>query len=130
MDKITHTEIAQEVLLAEFSALRDEIIQLEQWQSNVFALQLTAVAAIFSFSLSSHSRTGFLLILPVLSYALTRRYLEIEAGIYRISDYIIEELSPKTNGGLGWEEWNRERMDSTSSQWPKITRWISPVPFV
>jgi hypothetical protein len=49
--------------LAEFSSLRAEIIQAMQMQWNSFALQLTATAAVFSFSLTGGSRTGFLLYL-------------------------------------------------------------------
>jgi hypothetical protein len=93
--------------LAEFSALRAEILQCLQMQWNSFALQLTATAVIFSFSLSSNSRTGFLLILPVITYVLGSQFMNNYEGMQRIAAYIIEELSPMVPGGLRWEEWRR-----------------------
>jgi hypothetical protein len=134
MNTGSSSRIPLEVLLAEYSALRNEIILLFQMQSNVFALQLTATAAIFSFSLSSHSRTAFLLILPLLTYALTRRYQETTAGIVRISTYIAQELSPQVQGGFAWEEWNRKLMRSNRAalfpRYYKIIDWINPIPLV
>jgi len=97
-------------MTAEYSALRAEILQLAQTQWNVLALQLTATAVIFSFSLSNNSRTGFLLILPLISYALSRHYIGNNAGINRISIYITEELGSRVRGAFGWEEWNRQRV--------------------
>jgi hypothetical protein len=115
MDKIANTEAKIQAAMTEYSALRTEIIQLEQIQWNIFALQLTATAVIFSFSLSNSSRSGFLLILPLISYALSRHHLGRSAGVDRLSRYIAEELSPKVGGGFGWEEWNRERTYSRQS---------------
>ena len=59
----------REMLLAEFSALRAEMTNRQNLQWNVFALQVTAAGVIFSFALSNSNRTGFLLILPVITYA-------------------------------------------------------------
>jgi hypothetical protein len=126
-----------EAVLAEYSALRAEIIQMEQIQSNVFVLQLTAIAAILSFSLSSHARTGFLLIVPVVSYALSRRYLLTDEIMNRISTYIAEELAPKTQGDLGWEEWNRTQVRQARLRrqreprlYQRFSDLIGPVPLV
>jgi hypothetical protein len=65
--------VDREMLLAEFAALRAEILQRTSLQWNIFALQLTAAGVVFSFALSSPSHTAFLLILPVITYALTGR---------------------------------------------------------
>lgn len=109
MDKTPNDEAKIQAVMAEYSALRTEIIQLKQEQWNILALQLTATAVIFSFSLSNSSRTGFLLILPLISYALSRHTIADGAGMNRIGIYITEELDPKVRGGFAWEEWNRER---------------------
>jgi hypothetical protein len=109
MEQVSHTDIDLEVILREYDVLRAEILQMEQMQSSMLTLQFTAVAAIFSFSLSSHSRTGLLLILPILSYALCRRYLAINQATYKLSTYIAQELSPRVHGGFGWEAWNRKQ---------------------
>jgi hypothetical protein len=76
-----------------------------QWNS--FALQLTATAVVFSFSLPGNSRTGFLLILPVITYVLGSHYTSSYIGMQNIAIYIMEELSPRVPNGLNWEEWRR-----------------------
>jgi hypothetical protein len=106
MNNAAATKSSIEAVIAEYSALRAENLQMQQAQWNIFALQVTAVAAIFSFSLSSNSRTGFLLILPVISYALSRRLLGMTEEMDRLSTYIAEELAPKVHGGFGFERWN------------------------
>jgi hypothetical protein len=135
MGNASNVKPSAEAVLAEYSALRAEIIQMEQTQSNIFALQLTAAAVIFSFSLSNASRTGFLLILPVVSYALSRRYLLTNEVMKRLSDYITEQLSPKVQGGFSWEEWNR-RQASNRRAFGRFrlivyaSRWLGPVPLI
>lgn len=61
--------------LTEFSALRSEILQRSSVNYSIFALQLAAGGVVFSFALSGAGRTGFLLILPVVTYALASRYI-------------------------------------------------------
>jgi hypothetical protein len=111
--------------LAEFTALRAEILQGFQMQWNSFALQLTATAVIFSFSLSNTSRTGFLLILPVITYALSSHYLGHYVGMHKITTYIMEELSPKIPGGLRWEEWQRQYAFSRGGPVGRLSTYVS-----
>jgi hypothetical protein len=107
---VANTEkAAVEVLLAEFSALRDEILQHLSMQWNAFVFQLTATSIVFSFSLTDKSRTGFLLIIPVISYALGGRYLSNRRAVQEIGTYVMNELSPRVPGWLKWEEWHRKR---------------------
>ena len=73
-------ELSAQTALAEFAALRAEVLQAFSTQWNILALQLTATAVLFSFSLTSRTRTGFLLIVPIVSYVLNGRYLRGEAG--------------------------------------------------
>jgi hypothetical protein len=93
------------VILVEFSALRSEILQRMATRWNMFALQLTAAGVIFSFALANASHTGFLLILPITTYALTGRYVANRLGAQNIARYIREVLDPKVNGQLHWETW-------------------------
>jgi hypothetical protein len=93
------------VVLAEFSALRGEILQRMSTRWNIFALQLTAAGVIFSFALANAAHTGFLLILPIITYALTGRYVANRLGSRNIATYIREVLDPKVNGQLHWEAW-------------------------
>ncbi|GAA3841975.1 hypothetical protein [Streptomyces chiangmaiensis] len=99
------TEHGTEGPLAEFTALRQEIIQRQATQHNVLALQLTISGAVFSFALTGTSRSGFLLIVPVSTYLLCSRFVEDHVGIGQLGRYIREHLSPRIPGGLGWESW-------------------------
>jgi hypothetical protein len=129
------TEVAAQVTheansagpLAEFAALRTEILQSLQMQWNIFALQLTATAALFSFSLSSPSRTGFLLILPFVTYFLSERYLAMYYAMQQLGSYIKDELSSRVPGGLHWEAWYRQH----SSPYHKpLLGWFTPLPMI
>ena len=97
----------RDMILAEYPALRAEILQRSSLQWNMFALQLTAAGVVFSFALSNSTHTGFLLILPVVSYVLTGRYVSQVLGTQNAAAYIREVLEPRTDGTLHWETWNR-----------------------
>jgi hypothetical protein len=74
-------------------------------QQGLFVLQLTTGGALFSFALSSPSRTRFLLILSFTSYALCARYCLHHFENMEAAAYVRESLSDRTPGGLLWEEW-------------------------
>ena len=90
--------------LAEFAALRAEILHRMTIRWNIFALQLTASGVIFSFALADSSRIGFLLIVPVISYALGTRSRIDQRTSERIACYIRGELNQRAHGVLGWEK--------------------------
>jgi hypothetical protein len=114
--------VDREMLLAEFAALRAQISQRVSMQWNIFALQLAAAGVVFSFALSNPSHTGFLLILPVITYALSGRYVSQYFGIQTAAQYIREELEVRAKGKLHWEAWNRV-------QPPKVPtlNWLNPL---
>lgn len=99
--------VDQEMLLAEFTALRAEILQRSSLQWNIFALQLTAAGVIFSFALSGPSHIGFLLILPMISYALAARYISHFVVIQALGTYIHDVLEVRAKGELQWQTWYR-----------------------
>jgi hypothetical protein len=114
-----------ELLIAEFEALHTEILQRLNMQWSMFALQLTAAGVVFSFSLSNSSHTGFLLILPLVTWALTGRYVSQHIAIQRIGSYIREVLESKASGGLAWENWSKSQLHSAF--W-SLT-WLNPLYF-
>jgi hypothetical protein len=118
-------ELSAQAALAEFTALRSEALQAFSMQWNIIALQLTTTGVLVSFSLTNRSRTGFLLIIPVVSYILNGRYLRSERLVVLIAGYIMDELSPRVPGGLNWETWLRSR--PTPSQ---VLRWFAHGPLV
>lgn len=113
--------------LAEFVALRAEILQSIQMQWNIFALQLIVTAAVFSFSLSSSSRTGFLLILPFITYFLSARYLAMSYALQNLGSYIMDELSSRVPGGLHWEAWYKQH---SSAYHKPLLGWFTPLPII
>jgi hypothetical protein len=101
--------IDRQMLLAEFTALRAEILHNSNLAWNIFALQVTAAGIIFSFALGNRNHIGFLLILPVITYAFSGRYVGQIVDVLKIGTYIREVLEVKTKGDLHWEEWTRSR---------------------
>jgi hypothetical protein len=91
--------------LAEFAALRDEILQFNQQQNQMLALQLTIAGAVFGIAISHTGLAGVLMIVPVVSYSLCARYLMNALAITEIARYIRDELANRVPGGLGWESW-------------------------
>jgi hypothetical protein len=115
--------VRRQINLAEFAALRAEIDNRANLSWNIFALQLTAAGVIFSFALSNPNHTGFLLILPLTTYAFTGRYLSQYLGNDNIGTYIREVLNPKMNGELLWEDWHNGR----TARGPKALTWLNPL---
>jgi hypothetical protein len=105
IDIATDKELSEQAAIAEFTALRNESLQAISTEWNIVAFQLTATAALFSFALTSKSRTGFLLIVPLVSYVLSARYLRRDKTLIQIGRYIEYKLSDRVSGGLKWEEW-------------------------
>ena len=95
--------------LAEFVALRAEILHLgdQQWKATAFLI--TTTGAVFGFALSVPGRIPLLLIVPFSSYILGTRWLHSQELVKRAAFYIRTELSPKVPGGLGYEQWLRDR---------------------
>ena len=93
--------------LAEFAALRAEILQLNQQQSQVLTLQLTISGAVLSVAISRDSLRALMLVIPLVSYLLYFRFLAGSMSIYEIARYVREELSERVPGGLHWEDWLR-----------------------
>jgi hypothetical protein len=114
--------VDREMLLAEFAALRAEMVQRSSLQWNIFALQLTAAGVVFSFALSNPSHTGFLLILPIISYALAGRYISQSTAIQTIGTYIREVLEVRAKGELHWETWVKAYRPRAL----RVLNWIHP----
>lgn len=94
--------------LAEFNALRMEIDSRHRYQQQILALQLTLTSAIFAFALARPGPVGILMIVPLSSYLLCGRYVGQRTAIRWASRYIVEKLSPRVPGGLGWARWSAE----------------------
>ncbi|WP_250030162.1 hypothetical protein [Paractinoplanes maris] len=94
-----------ESALAEFTALRAEIVARQNIQQGLLSLQLTAAGALFSLALSGAGRSAALLILPLITYMLAGRHVSHSYACQSIGTYIRTKLSARVRGGLGWEHW-------------------------
>jgi hypothetical protein len=91
--------------LAEFSALRAEILSLSQDLQNIFIFHTASAGVVFSFAISEPRRQVVALVIPALTYMLCIRYHYALLSIVHIGQYIRTKLAPRVPGGLGWEEW-------------------------
>lgn len=94
--------------LAEYSALRAEIIHLMDQQWKVTAFLITTSGAVFGFAFTSAARMPLLLIIPFSSNILAARWIGCQQLVERISRYITTELDPHVPGGIGYEKWLRD----------------------
>jgi multisubunit Na+/H+ antiporter MnhC subunit len=120
----TDNELSVQAALAEFTALRTEALQAISMEWTIIAFQLTATGVLFSFALTGHSRTGFLLIVPIVSYVLSGRYLRNDASFILIGKYIRNDLSRRALDGLKWETWYKEE-----GQFPKHIRFLQSLTY-
>ncbi|WP_284744262.1 hypothetical protein [Amycolatopsis sp. RTGN1] len=94
--------------LAEYSALRAEIIHLMDQQWKVTAFLITTSGAVFGFAFTSADRMPLLLIIPFSSNILAARWVLCQRLVERVSLYIRTELDPHVPGGIGYEKWLRK----------------------
>lgn len=93
----------QNAALAEFTALREEILARQGHQHTMMALNLTISGAVFSFALTQSTRVLALLVVPFTAFMIGGRYIAQDYGIEEIGKYIGGDLSRRVTGGLGWE---------------------------
>jgi hypothetical protein len=124
-------EHGEAAALAEFTALRAEVLQMKQIQWAILAFQLGATGVVVKLALSPH-RTAWLLIVPLLSYVLVAQYLRCSDGLDRISAYIRDDLNPRVSGHLQWEEWKyrRSRSHIPQTKWIGLANWLRPLSVV
>lgn len=98
-----------EVALAEFDALRAEILVRRGAQKSLVAIALTAYGVLFTFSLGSDGDERLLLLVPPLGFALCLLQLGESFHIHRIGRYIKGKLWPTLTELTGYQHsWERE----------------------
>jgi hypothetical protein len=112
----------QDAALAEFGALRAEIIARQNSQQGLLSIQLTATGALFSLALSGAGKAAVLLVLPLVTYMLAGRHVSHSYACHSIAAYIRAELSGRVPGGLGWEDWLLRHRSG-----PARSRTLSPL---
>ncbi|MFF5078380.1 hypothetical protein ACFY36_15125 [Actinoplanes sp. NPDC000266] len=90
--------------LAEFTALRAEILARQGHQHTFLALNLTISGTVFGFALAQPSRLLVLLVVPYVAFMTCGKYIAHDYAAQAIGTYIRQQLSDRVIGGLGWEE--------------------------
>lgn len=118
-------QLASQVMLAEYAALRTEVDRRATVQWNVFALQITSAGVIASLALSHVSDIALLLVIPLSSYMLGGRYVLHDHHLKLISRYTRDSLSQRLGGNLAWESWknSQTRRDGGVRSWLTPTSW-------
>jgi hypothetical protein len=113
--------------LAEFDALRSEILQLSDQQWRTTTVLITTTGAVFGFGLSGNGRIPLLLIMPFAAYMLCSQWVHSHDLINRAAHYIRTELDSKVSGGLGYEQWLKERRGDLRLRKVLANTWIQPM---
>jgi hypothetical protein len=115
-------QVANQIMLAEYAALRTEVDRRATVQWNVLALQLTSTGVIASLAISHTSEIALLLVIPLSSYMLGSRYILHDFHLKLISRYIRDSLSGRLGGNLAWESWKISQV--TPQDGPQ--GWLTP----
>jgi hypothetical protein len=121
----TEAQVASQVMLAEYAALRAEVDRRATVQWNVLALQLTSTGVIAGLTISHASDIALLLVIPLSSYMLGSRYILHDFHLKLISRYIRDSLSERLRGHLAWESWKVSQItpDTGPRGWLTPTAW-------
>lgn len=124
-DTGTDAQAADQIMLAEYAALRAEVDRRATVQWNVLALQLTSTGVIASLAISHTAEIGLLLVIPLSSYMLGSRYILHDFHLKLISRYIRDSLSGRLGGNLAWESWKISQItpETGPQGWLTPTAW-------
>lgn len=114
-------QIASQIMLAEYTALRTEVDRRATVQWNVLALQVTSAGVIASLAISHVSDIVLLLVIPLSSYMLGSRYILHDFHLKLISRYIRDSLSGRLGGHLAWESWKISQIASDAGPRGRLT---------
>jgi hypothetical protein len=116
--------VASDLPLAEFNALRGEVLAIRQIQTAVYTAALTILAAIGGFALEKRgSRVEILLVLPFVLSGLGVILVESNVGIENIGAFIRTELPKRLPVGEAesWEQFIERKRGKDS----KLYRGLS-----
>jgi hypothetical protein len=121
-------QLAVQAHLAEFSALRQELLDILKWRDGLIFVSLGTTGALFSFAFSTDSHSGCpvpsrqaaLYLVAPLATIIGGLWLGNAWRTYRIGKYIRDVLSPKLNTLIGPPE--RFRTDEIAP--PRIIKSV------
>jgi hypothetical protein len=105
---------ADQFMLAEYNALRDEILKRAELQQQILSLTLIIFGTILTFGLQVHS-ASIILLYPLLSLFLAASWRHDGQTIKKISIYIRDQIEAQIGGNtFGWEHRTRRHQRSQS----------------
>jgi hypothetical protein len=110
-------------ILAEFEALRDEIIKRQESRHQLLTFTLILAATILSFGTEKDTSVLVLLIYPVLGFFLALYMKHIQSGAVDISQYIKDNIESRLLS-LGWEKRIRDLQNNKKRHFISRTKGI------
>lgn len=102
--------------MAEYVAMRAEILQCSQQMATLFNVLVAAVGVVLGVALRPNGNLPealvVMLVFPAVSYLTAVRYVYLYTGAVRIGTFINTELSAAASGALRWESWLSSSKDS------------------
>jgi hypothetical protein len=96
------------LLIAEYNALRGEILKFYEVQYQLIVLTLTAAGVILTVGLQTKN-ASILLVYPILTLFLATVWTNMQANIMGIGTYIRENIEPRAaERAIGWEHYLRQ----------------------
>jgi len=98
---------SKQELLAEFVALREELIKRQEMRFQLLTFTLIIAGTILSLGTQKEVSVIVLLIYPILAFFLALTLVHIQIGAVEISQYLKEKIEDRFLS-LGWERYIRE----------------------
>jgi len=102
------------LLVAEYSALRDEILKRIEFQHQLVSLTLIVAGTFLTIGVQANVPSSALLVYPILALFLAAGWAQDDVRINQLSVYIREKIE-KHLGGFGWE--NYRQAERVYSRW-------------
>lgn len=99
--KTTETQQTNELMIAEFNAIRAEILKRIEQRYQMFSLALLAPGTLLAFSLQAKN-PAVALLYPPFAYALAVAWSDSERSIRQLAEYIRKRIEARL-GYPGWE---------------------------
>ena len=100
---------ADAFMLAEYNALREEVLKRVELQQQILSLTLIVFGTILTFGLQVHS-ASIILLYPTLSFFLAATWAHDGRTVMKIGIYIRDQVEAKIGGNtFGWEHRARRR---------------------
>lgn len=120
--QVEDKSVIMTALLAEFNAMRGEILFRATSQATLMQLNITAAGTVVVFALTEPARAFTMIIIPILSPILGILWLDHDATIMKLGHFIKVQLKPAFNrvGGFDFPDYERYAEGADALPAPKF----------